>query len=69
MLFLFYFNLLFLYENVKYTIIPTITQTTKIIHVVSVTLYSNAPNKIIEIIGKIGIPGTLNPRFMSGNFL
>ena len=68
-LFLYYFNLLFLYENVKYTIKPTITQTTKIIHVVNVTLYSNAPNKIIEIIGKIGIPGTLNPRFKSGNFL
>ena len=46
-----------------------ITHTKKIIHEVNVTLYSKAANNTIEIIGNTGIPGTLNPRFTSGNFL
>ena len=65
----FYSILLCLYEYVKYTINPTITHTKKIIHEVNVTLYSKAANNTIEIIGNTGIPGTLNPRFTSGNFL
>ena len=66
---LYYFNLLFLYEKAKYTTIPIITQTMKIIHVVNLILYNNAANSTIDIIGNTGIPGTLNPRFKSGYFL